>query len=132
MDVTINGLQCIESQDLQEIKLDGNYFANVFSYVSINLNLCVGDKSCASQKEIEQFFDVNHPKVQYTFINTAIEYTKGQISHPVKHFADDNLFFPIDLGRQSQANLYIRKADLSHGKSWYQLGQSQYDYIKVE
>ncbi|MEY4079334.1 MAG: hypothetical protein RIS80_1103, partial [Actinomycetota bacterium] len=85
-----------------------------------------------AQKEIEQFFNVNQPKVQYMFINTAIEYTKDHISSPVKNFADDSVFFPIDLKRQSQANLYMRKADLGLGKSWYAAGMSEYNFIKVE
>lgn len=66
------------------------------------------------------------------FINTAIEYTKDQVNSPVKNFADDSVFFPLDLNRQSQANLYLRKGDLGIGKSWYVGGASEYHFIKVE
>lgn len=56
------------------------------------------------------------------FINTAIEYSKAEISNPIKLFADDSLFFPLDFSRQQQANMYLREANLQISKSWYKLG----------
>ena len=65
------------------------------------------------------------------FINSAIEYSKGEISNPIKLFADD-FFFPLDFSRQQQANLYLREANLQISKSWYKLGSDEYKYHKID
>ena len=82
------------------------------------MKLCYGKPECASKEKIEQFFYPNTPKLQYVYVNSSFEFSAKDISKPVKLFADDSFFFPLELTRQIQTNLYLRQSQFTIEKQF--------------
>lgn len=74
------------------------------------------------------------PKLQYIYINSSIEYSKEALSHgdSVKTYADDSLYWPIDINRKVEANIFLRKGDLTFNESWHKFGTKNQIFHKVE
>ena len=51
---------------------------------------------------------------------------------PVIRFTDDSLFWPVELQRQVQTNLYLRESKLSLNENWYKFGLKNYNFHKIE
>ena len=91
--------------------------------MEINLNVCYGQPNCAPRKTIERFFYPDIPKLQYVYINNSFEFSSKDIENPVKPFADDSLFWPLELKRTVETNLYLRKAQFTmNNRSWFKYG----------
>lgn len=54
------------------------------------------------------------------------------MKNPVKQFTDDSLFWPVELERQIETNLYLRDSSLAMNKSWYEFGQRHHRFHKFE
>ena len=105
----IDSLYCIDHENLKQVVLEGNYFSKVFSFIEINLHVCFNQPDCSSRQEIEKYFSaLNIPKLQYVFVNSSVKYSKEEMKSPIQQFTDDSLFWPVELGRQVQTNLYLR------------------------
>jgi hypothetical protein len=50
----------------------------------------------------------------------------------VKTYADDSLFWPLDINRKVEANIFLREGNLSLNESWRKLGTTERIYHKVE
>ena len=72
------------------------------------------------------------PKLQYIYINSSIEYSKEALKNPVKTFADDSLYWPLDINRKVEANIFLREGDLTLNESWHKLGTTRRMFHKVE
>ena len=59
---------------MKEISLQGNYFAEEFSYVEFNINVCFGRPICAPPDEIEKWFYPEVPKLQVIYTNSVVQY----------------------------------------------------------
>jgi hypothetical protein len=72
------------------------------------------------------------PKLQYIYINSSIEYSKEALKDPVKTYADDSLFWPLDINRKLETNIFLREGKLSLNESWHKFGTKQKVFHKVE
>jgi len=50
------------------------------------------------------------------FVNSYIDF--DDIEEPVKFFIDDDYYFPIDIGSQTEVNMFIREAELQRQDNW--------------
>jgi hypothetical protein len=87
---------------------------------------------CASKEKIEQFFYPNTPKLQYVYVNSSFEFSAKDISKPVKLFADDSFFFPLELTRQIQTNLYLRQSQFTIEKQFSLFSEDKQIFHKIE
>lgn len=94
--------------------------------------MCYNQPFCSPRKDIEAYFYPVIPKLQYVFVNSSVEYSKAEMKNPVKQFTDDSLFWPVELQRQVQTNLYLRDSKLSMNESWYKFGQKHHRFHKFE
>ena len=62
------------------------------------------------------------------YINTAMEINKEEWLNPIKGFADDSLFFPIDPHQSKEVNIYLRQAHLVMDNSWNSLRRTEINY----
>lgn len=72
------------------------------------------------------------PKLQYIYINSSIEYSKEALKDPVKTYADDNLYWPLDINRKVEANIFLREGRMTFNESWHKLGTKEKTFHKVE
>lgn len=106
----------------KNLTLTGNYYADEFSFIEINLNICYDKPHCAPVEEIEAYFYPNIAKLAYVFTNSFIDYNKQERQAPIKLYADDKIFYPLDLRKQTQTNFYIRESHLRASSSWWKIG----------
>lgn len=112
--------------------LAGNYFSVDFRYVEVNLVICQGRNDCASKKEIEAFFFPNIAKLQFIYSNSAISFEPSDISQPIKVFADDKIFYPLDIRKQIQTNMYLRECHLSASTNWWSFSQTAFQFHRID
>ena len=62
------------------------------------------------------------------YLNSAVEIKKEVWNDPIKHFADDSLFFPLTVTEQKECNIFVRKSHLRMSKGWASMGDNEYDY----
>lgn len=105
---------------MKQIKLVGSYFSADFAYLKVGLETCTGKQECASRSKIADFFSAEDaPKLQYVYLNSALDFNKERIEHPVDQFADDALFRELDLEKKWSVDIYLQEVDLSISKSWW-------------
>lgn len=111
-------LKCLDKGSFEHLNLRGNFFAYNFSYIELGLNLCLGTQEdgtpCASQEEIEAFFDWF--TVEAAFVNSLVnlneELPAGALHRgdQVLPVIDDSNYFPVDLNVLNRANLFVKEA----------------------
>lgn len=66
------------------------------------------------------------------YVNSVVEFSKEDIDSPIKYYADDTLFYDIDLATYNAVNLYLRQSELSVSKSWLWYGNNSYQYHSIK
>lgn len=108
----INKYQCIDSEDWH---LQGNYYTDVYSYVSIKLFKCQNVTAnatnsgsslpCFNQSYIDSF--LNTMTLSFAYTNSMFDTENYQ--NPTKTFIDDSLFINLDASRFKSANMFVQE-----------------------